>query len=515
MEKKIIWVDDEIDMLKPHIIFLEKKGFQVNSFNNGDDAISFFSENDIDLVLLDEMMPGKDGLTVAEEMNNIKPNVPIIMVTKNEEEQLMEQAISANIDDYVLKPVNPVQILVAVKKLLDTQKIKSNQMGQNYVTKYRELQSKLFSASSIEDWYFVFNQLTIWEEQLEAQENEGLLETHRTFFKDAEHEFFKYITKKYPKWMKNELPNRPELSVDVLTENVFPKIEKGKKVFFMVLDCMNLGQWYVLEKMLKDHFYINREFYLSILPTATPYSRNGIFSGLFPEEIYHKFRKYWRADENSYNKFEEELLHKFLDREGLNDVSANFYKVFIPSEMDRVTKEMDKILTTDLSVLIYNFLDIIVHKRDRNQILTEIISGYKGMRSLTQAWFENSYLLKFLKELSSKDVTVIITTDHGSIVGQKPCLARGNKMTSTSVRYKYGTNLFGEKKKSVLIKNPNDYRLPLESPSMNYLFAVEDYYFVYPNNYNEYEDICRGSFLHGGISMHEMILPIITLNPRG
>jgi len=510
---KILWADDEIDLLKPHIIFLEQKGYAVVSVSNGHDAVEQVRSSDFDLVLLDEMMPGKDGLTTLSEIREFNPSVPVIMVTKNEEEQLMEEAIGKKITDYLTKPVNPSQILLACKKIFDAKNITREKLSRDYTKEFLDLSQTITGDISYTEWIDIFTRLIDWELEIEQHRELGLQSTVKDLHKDANNNFCRFVEQHYQDWINGE--ERPPLSVDVFPRWVFPHVKEGRKVVFILIDCLRTDQWLVIEPLLYDYFKVTRDYYISILPSATPYARNAIFSGLFPRDIETKMPDLWQKaeeDEHSSNRFEHQFLDEMLKRSLVGtEVSTRYVKILDPNEARSTDKNLDSLLRVDLMSIVVNFVDILGHKRSESDILKEIAPDEAAYRSLIKSWFEHSDIFSILRRLSERNVTVIITTDHGSIRAKRPTKVVGDRETSTSLRYKYGRNLQCNQKHVMHIRNPVDYRLPLRGINTHYLLAKEDYFLVFPTNFTHYAAMYKDCFHHGGVSLDEMILPVVTL----
>lgn len=513
-EWKILWVDDEIDSLKPHIIFLQKKGFEVTGVMSGDDAIAAVSEKSFDLVLLDEMMPGKDGLVTLEELKEIKPHLPVVMVTKSEEETLMEDAIGQKIDDYLVKPVNPSQILLVIKRLLESKKIRSSSSMRRYITEINRFNQSLYGDLTPETWQEAARMAASWNLELDESDDEGLHQTHNGTMREWNNEFTKYFLNNYTDWLHSD--NRPVLSPDALSKWVFPELKQKKKVLLIVVDCMRLDQWQLVEPMVAEFYDIERHHYYSILPSATPFARNALFSGMFPDDIHRTYPdNYSNQREGSLNRLEDRLLNDNLARHGLRfDKPVKYAKVYDNTEGERLLKRVSDFYDSPMVAMVFNFLDILAHGRSNNVILKEIAGTESAFRSLMKSWFEHSPLFGILKAFAERDYTVVVTTDHGSVLCQRGTQAHGRKDTSTNLRYKYGDNLNSDPKDSVLIKSPEEWRLPSFSLATTYLIAKEDFYFVYPNNYNEMVRQFQNSFQHGGISIEELIVPLAVMRPR-
>lgn len=514
--KEILWVDDEIEMLKPHILFLEGKGCKITPVATGEDAIEQVSRQPFDLVLLDEQMPGKDGLATLEEIKDLKPNLPVVMVTKSEEENIMNQAIGKKIDDYLTKPVNPSQIWSTVKKVLDSKKIRGGQMAQDYIAEFNRLREMLFGQMHWKDWITAHRRLSEWELEIAAHPEVGLDSMHFGQKREFNVEFGKYVEKIYPRWLAGEDP--PVTSNGIVKNYLFPHLSRGKQVFFVVVDCMRLDQWLAVEPLVSEYFNVERDYYFSVLPTATPFSRNAIFAGLLPDEVAKVDAEAWGTaskDDSSRNRHERQLLDAQIARLGLKlKGEPKYVKVLDQAEGDNLARKISNYSSVPLLSVVYNFIDMLAHGRSEDEILSELAHDEASFRSVMHSWFLHSSLFEFLKQVAKWDCAVVITTDHGAVLGTRAALAYGKRDTSTSLRYKYGDNLNCDPKQAVLIKDPRRWRLPVFGLATTYIIAKEDYYFVYPTNFNEYQRAYKNSFQHGGISMEEMILPVVTLTPK-
>ncbi|MEE2658324.1 MAG: bifunctional response regulator/alkaline phosphatase family protein [Candidatus Latescibacterota bacterium] len=515
---KVLWADDEIDLLRSHHLYLSERGYEVTPVTNGEDAIALAQTVHFDLILLDEMMPGLDGLSTLEQLKTNDPNIPIIMITKNEEEHLMDEAIGRRIDDYLTKPVNPSQIFMACKKILDARQIRQSQAGQAYVSKAQQIREWLSGDVSWRNWIDVHRLLCEWDIEIGRIGDPGLQQMIEDQRKECNHAFARYVVQNYPVWVDSE-QDSPPLSVDVVPETVAPLLERNRKVFLIVIDCLRLDHWMILEPMVSEFFNVRRNYQYSILPTATPYARNAIFAGLFPAEIARKYKKLWsdggNEDEGSLNRHE----HRFLDDQiadmGIQlDGDSRYVKILDAAEGQSLARKVESLGKVPLVSAVYNFLDMLVHGRSHSQLLREIAPDECGFRSLVLSWFENSSLFELLKKLASAtDYTVVITTDHGAVKGTRATMVHGDRSTSSSLRYKLGRNLRCDIKDALLIDDPEAFGLPHTGLGSNYLIAKEDFYFVYPTNFNEHQRQYKDSFQHGGISLEEMILPLVTLEP--
>lgn len=517
--KKIIWADDEIELLRPHILFLEQRGYDVMPVTNGEDAISRMQEGKYDMVLLDEMMTGKDGLTTLEEIKAINPMMPVVMITKSEEEQLMEDALGRKIDFYLTKPVNPSQILSACKKIFDSKQITGQKISKDYIQEFNEISRRLMDQLTFRDWYDIHLSLSQWDVEMDAFADLGLRQT----LDDQKHacnvEFGKFIERHYQSWLNDRGPESPDLSVDVVRKHVFPKIAAKRRVVFLVIDCLRLDQWLAFEPLLYEFFDISKSYYYSILPTATPYSRNAIFSGLFPIDIEKKFPELWskgEEDESSRNRFEKELLEHQLKVNRVPLTTDIKFAKILNMEGARTLESniLSYVQSSQLVAVVLNFLDILAHSRSDSTVIKEIAPNESAYRSLSRSWFAHSPIFESLKALARQNVSVIITSDHGSIRSLHGVEVVGDKETSTSLRYKYGRNLKVNPKHAFVFKNPKDFKLPARGVNTQYIIAKEDYYFVYPTNYHYYLSHYKDSFQHGGASLEEMIMPVIELEGR-
>jgi CheY-like chemotaxis protein len=514
--RRILWVDDEIEQLQAHIIFLREKGFELTPVSSGDDAITEVGKSDFDLVLLDEQMPGRDGLSTLEEIKELRPNLPVVMVTKSEEEDLMEQAIGRKISDYLTKPVNPSQVLLVIKRLLDTRRIREDHVTRDFVQSFNRMNQRLYGPMEWEDWIDAYRQIASWELDISEFRDPDLMHTLSGQKREWNAEFAKYIEKRYPRWMNSK--NRPIMSPDIVGAFVLPHIRSDHKVFFVVIDCMRLDQWSVIQPIIDEYFTVDLSYYLSILPTATPFSRNAIFLGDFPDKLYELYPNLWRQgarDDSSLNKNEPDLMKYQLEQRGVGlDNEPMFAKILDASEGDNLARKVSSYQHVQLMSIVYNFVDMLAHGRSESDILKELAPDERAFRSVMKSWFEHSSLFEILKYLSTVDCTVVMTTDHGSVIAGRSTLVKGKKEASTNLRYKYGDNLNCNPKEVVFVKDPARFRLPRFGMSTTYLFAKEDYYFVYPTQFHHYESKYADTFQHGGISMDEMILPVATLKPK-
>lgn len=516
-EKRILWADDEIELLQPHILFLQSKGYALDTVTNGDDAISKVKENFYDIVLLDEMMSGIDGLTALNEIKALQPQLPVIMITKSEEESLMEDAIGYKIDDYLTKPVNPSQILSACKKLLDKRNITVERKSRQYASEINQVSSILMNPLNYNEWIDLYSKIVQWDIELNEVEETQFRDILYDQRKECNVEFGKYIEKNYANWIWDK-SDSPLLSPEIVKEYIVPELKNGKKVIFLVIDCLRLDQWAILEQSFYQYFNIKKDFYYSILPTATPFSRNAIFSGLYPDDIAKMHPELWSSeteDEGSLNKFEDILLEQNLNRNRVSlDKRLKYVKIMNSEDSRAFIKNIENHLDTQFLAIVLNFVDILAHSRSDLPILKEIAPDEPAYRSLTKSWFEHSPIFDAIKRIAKDDAILFITTDHGSVRGMRGTKVIGDRETSTNLRYKFGRSLKVDAKNAIYIKDPKEYRLPKINLNTTFIIAKEDYYFIYPTNYNKYLNYYKNSFQHGGVSMEEVILPFIRLESK-
>jgi len=513
---KILWVDDEIDLLKPHIIFLEKKNYSVTTANNGQDALDIFEKENFDIVFLDENMPGLSGLEVLSEMKEKKATTPIIMITKSEEEYIMEEAIGSKISDYLIKPVNPNQILLSLKKNLDHLRLVSEKTTLDYQKEFRKISMDLASVRSHQDWIEIYKRLLFWELELENTDNLAMIEIFETQKNEANIQFGKFIEKTYRTWFK---PNtdKPIMSNNLFRELVVPHlVKKERPVFFVVIDNMRYDQWKTFENVLNPHYKLEEEIpYYAILPTATQYARNAIFSGLMPLEMEQKYPNYWKNDpeEGGKNLYEAEFLTEHLKRLGLN-IKQQYHKITNFKNGKKLAENFKKFKDNDLTTVVYNFVDMLSHAKTEMEVIKELASTDKSYRSLTLSWFRNSPLLEMMQQAQQMEMTLIITTDHGTINVKNPSKVIGDKNTSLNLRYKTGRSLTYESKDVYAVTEPQKIGLPAINMTSSFIFAKNDYFLAYQNNFNHYAGYYKNTYQHGGISLEEMIVPFLVLNPR-
>jgi DNA-binding response OmpR family regulator len=512
----ILWVDDEMDLLKPHIMFLQEKGYDMETATNGLDAIEIVKKQPLDLVFLDENMPGLSGIETLAKIKGLYSNLPVIMITKSEEENIMEAALGAKIADYLIKPVNPNQILLSIKKNLDTKKLITRETTSAYQSEFSSIGLKINSASNYVEWEEIYKKLIFWELELEKSEDSRMFEVLKMQKSEAGLGFSRFVRNNYTGWFREKSEDKPLLSPNVFKEKVFPLVEKKNKVFVILIDNLRLDQWRIITPVINEYFIFREDaIFCSILPTATQYARNAMFAGLMPEEIQAINPDLWLNDdeEGAKNMNEEELLQKHLNR--LGKKYRLYYEKVIHSKSGRkLVENFNNLLNYDLVVVVYNFIDMLSHANTEMEMIRELAGNDSAYRSLVLSWFQHSQLLDFIRLLAEKDVTVIFTTDHGSIRVTNPVKIIGDKKTSANLRYKMGKNLNYNAKDVFEITDPHIAHLPKADVSSKYIFSLSHDYFVYPNNYNYYVNYYKNTYQHGGISMEEMLIPLATMVPR-
>lgn len=513
---KILWVDDEIDLLKPHILFLEKKGYSVTTCNNGQDAIDIFDEENFDIVFLDENMPGLSGLETLSEIKEKKSAVPVIMITKSEEEYIMEEAIGSKIADYLIKPVNPNQILLSLKKNLDHSRLVSEKTTLDYQKEFRKIAMDMAMVNSFEDWIDLYKRLVFWEMELENIEDQSMVEILESQKLEANSQFGKFIEKNYQSWFDPKA-DAPIMSHQLFKEMVVPEIRKKEApILFVVIDNLRYDQWKAFEGVVNNHYKLEKEIsYYSILPTATQYARNAIFSGLLPLDMEKMYPQYWKndVDEGGKNLFEGEFLAEQLKRLRI-DIKQEYYKITNFKDGKKLVDNFKTLKNNDLTTIVYNFVDMLSHAKTEMDVVKELASNDKAYRSLTLSWFRNSPLLEIIQQAQQLGFKLILTTDHGTINCKNPSKVIGDKNTSLNLRYKTGRSLTYEDKDVYAVKDPKKIGLPAINMSSSYIFAKNDLFLAYVNNYNHYVSYYRNTYQHGGISLEEMIIPLLIFNPK-
>lgn len=513
---KILWADDEIDLLRPHIIFLNEKGYHVETANNGNDALDLIYQNNYDIVFLDENMPGLSGLETLLRIKNIKPDVPVVMITKNEAEEIMEEAIGSKIADYLIKPVNPNQILLSIKKNLEHRRLISEKTNQNYQQEFRQIGMRLSDRLNWQEWTEVYKKIIFWELELENSSDKGMYDILKMQKAEANSQFGKFIENNYLDWMKNP-DTAPLLSHNLLRKKVFPVVDSSDlPVFFVLIDNLRYDQWKIIQPLLSEFFTVlEDETFCSILPTATQYARNAIFAGMMPSDIQKRFPNMWVNDDEDggKNNHEEDFLADHLKRLQKN-YKFSYTKVTNIDAGKQLVDHIPNLHQNRLNVIVYNFVDMLSHARTDMQVIRELAEDEKAYRSITKSWFTHSPLLEALKRISEKPCKVVIATDHGTIKVNEPSKIVGDKNTNTNLRYKVGKSLNYEKRDVMEVKNPADAMLPKLNISTSYVFIKGDKFFAYPNNYNYYANFYRDTFQHGGISPEEMIIPVITMKSK-
>ncbi len=511
----ILWTDDEIDLLKPHIIYLEEKGYNIVPAKSGDEALELLDENNFDLIFLDENMPGLSGLDTLNILKEKHSSIPVVMITKSEEEQIMEEAIGSKISDYLIKPVNPSQILLAIKKNIDTNRLIEETTTRNYQQDFRNISITLSSKLNTSEWYKIYKKLIYWELEIERSGDKGIEQILEMQKNEANTQYFKFVKDNYQDWLDGV--DTPLMSHNIFKEKVLPLMNDNKPTYFVLIDNLRYDQWEVIKPDLLCNFnIISDDIYTSILPTSTQYSRNAIFAGLLPSEIQRRFPKMWKNDEDEggKNMFEEAFLMDNLKRLGKEDSKFTYTKITNIDFGRKVTSKISNLKTNMLNVIVYNFVDMLSHARTDMKVIKELADDDSAYRSLTASWFSHSPLKDILDNIAQQKANLIITTDHGTINVNKPSKVIGDRNVNVNLRYKQGKNMRYQENDVFEVKNPKDCYLPVQNVSSKYIFAKEDMYFIYQNNYNKFARLYKNTYQHGGISMQEMLIPIITLESK-
>jgi CheY-like chemotaxis protein len=518
VRKAVLWVDDEADLLQSHRIFLQQSGYDVELASNADDALELLRRRAFDVVLLDEQMPGKRGLEAYRDLRELAPNVPVVMVTKSEEDATLTEAIGANVRDYLTKPINPRQVLAAVRRILDGPRIRQQALARRFVERFRAIELERARLLDWRGWVERFSELMTWDVELAAANEMGLYESLRGLYADMHREFATYMAEAYPKWLQHLEGDRPPLSVDVIGEFLLPVLQRDHKAVFVVVDCLRLDQWMALEPLLAPLFDVEVTHHFSVLPTATPYSRNSLFSGLFPGEIAARFPDWWgpgvREDE-TLNAHERELLEAHLT-ELQHAAPVRYAKISTAADSDELERRLHTAIAPEgVSAFVFNFVDLLTHGRSESAILYEVARDEIALRQLTVQWFQRSALLGVLREAARRKITVLLTSDHGSIHCQTPATVYAKRDATANLRYKFGEDVRAERPdQALLFPNADQLRLPNRGLGSHTLLAAGDAFFVYPTKLREYQSRYRGSFLHGGVTPEEVILPVALLTPR-
>jgi CheY-like chemotaxis protein len=512
---KILWTDDEIEALKPHIFFLEEKGYEIDTCSNGNDTVDLVRQNTYDIIFLDENMPGLSGIETLRLIREVRTDIPVVMITKSEEEEIMEAAIGSEITDYLIKPVKPNQILLAIKKIVDQKRLVTEKTTTDYRQEFNRIGDMIASASNCNDWIELYRKIIFWEAELEKSTDPGMAEILRTQENEANNSFSKFVTRNYISWLDQKSTGNPLLSPSLFFKKIYPHIDNQRPLFFILIDNMRYDQWRTISaEMAGLYRIIEEDLYFSILPTATQFSRNAIFAGLMPSQIAELMPQYWINDDEEVGKndFEEELFRNQLSRKGLK-FKWSYNKISSGSEGKKINDKTRQLLENDINILVFNFVDILSHARTEIGLIRDLSDNEPAYRSLIRSWFIHSPLFELLKTLASHDVKVIFSTDHGTIRVQNPVKIIGDKQTSPNLRYKMGRNLDYNPAEVFEIGEPAKAFLPKTNISSKYIFAKNRDFLIYQNNFNYYAGYYKNTLQHGGISMQEMLLPIACLEP--
>ncbi len=514
---RILWVDDEIESLTSQILFLENKGYEVQTKTNGYDAVEYVKNNIVDVVLMDESMPGISGLQTLQQIKEINSNLPVVLITKNEAENLMDEAIGSQISDYLIKPVNPNQVWLSLKKLIDNKRLVAEKTTAAYQQEFRSLFMALNSNPDYNEWMEIYKKLVYWELEMKKSDSPEMQEVFQSQKTEANTEFFKFISRNYASWVGEKSAAGPIMSHTLLKHKVLPHLEKGKPLFFVLIDNLRFDQWKTIQPIFAQSFRIQEEetFY-SILPTATQYARNAIFAGMLPIDIEKQFPTQWKNDDEDggKNMFEEDFFKAQLKRMGKSDLKYSYTKITNNHDGQKLVDNIHNMLQNDINVIVYNFVDMLSHARTEMEVLKELASDETSYRSITESWFEHSPLHQAMKKIADKKVTVIVGTDHGSVRVKTAAKVIGDKQTTANLRYKHGRNLNYEPKEVLAFKNPREAGLPVPNVNSSFIFAKGDLFLCYPNNYNHFVNYYKNTFQHGGVSLEEMIVPVIRMTNK-
>lgn len=512
----ILWADDEIDVLRPQLLFLENKGYDVITVTNGYDALEECEENgDIDVVFLDESMPGLTGLETLAKIKEAYPSLPVVMITKNEAENVMEEAIGAQISDYLIKPVNPNQILLSLKKIIDNKRLVREKTSSDYQREFRQISMEINRGLDYQEWVDIYRSIIGWEIKIDESNSVGMADILSMQKSEANAEFSKYVAKNYINWVQHN--SGPVMSNSLMRSKIFSQMSADRPTIMLLLDNLRYDQWKVIEPILSELYRIDEEdYFYSILPTSTQYSRNAIFAGMMPSEIEKHYRQWWKNDneEGGKNLHEHELLTEQIKRTFRKEIKFDYMKVTNVHHAKQMQDNILNYLNNDLTVIVYNFIDMLSHARTEMEVLKELAGDEKAYRSLTRSWFQNSPLWQALQKIAEREVQLMVTTDHGTIRVNQPSRVVGDRETTTNLRYKVGRNLQYERRDVLDVRDPHKAFLPRPNVSSTFIFAKEDKFFLYPNNYNYYHNYYKDTFQHGGISLEEMICPVIRLSSK-
>jgi CheY-like chemotaxis protein len=436
------------------------------------------------------------------------------MITKSEEEDIMNQAIGSKISDYLTKPVNPSQILLSLKKNIHKREIVTEHATSAYRSEFGRIGMKINESLTYEDWVEVYKKLVYWELELSEAEN-GMDEMLQIQKKEANSEFVKFIKRNYEKWFSKP-ENRPLMSHELFKTKLIPLLDQGEKVFFVLVDNFRYDQWRIIREILNDFYLFDEEcFYCTILPTATQYARNAIFSGLLPLQIQEIYPQFWveEEEEEGKNLFEKELIETQIQR-FRKKYSFSYHKLNNSVACEKMIEQLPQLENTDFNVCVVNFIDMLSHARTDSKMMRELANDNQAYRSLTLSWFRHSATYELFKSLAHRGFKVVFTTDHGMIQVNNAIKVVGDKNVNNNLRYKIGKSMTYNAKEVFEITEPKQAGLPCPNVSSRYIFATNNDFFAYPNNYNHYAGYYKDTFQHGGVSLEEMLVPFVVMSAK-
>ncbi|MFM7856423.1 MAG: PglZ domain-containing protein, partial [Flammeovirgaceae bacterium] len=381
---------------------------------------------------------------------------------------------------------------------------------------FRKISMAFLDDMNHEQWAELYKKLVFWDLQMDEANNRDMAEVLDSQKAEANLNFCRFVKRHYESWLNNPNIEKPLLSHQLMKKKVFTELSSTVPVFLILIDNLRFDQWKVIEPMVAEFFNIEKEeTYYSILPTTTAYARNAIFSGMLPSDMAKTHPDIWigEDEDESKNNFEDEFLSRQLKRNNIT-IKFSYNKIKKLEEGRDMMDSVNNLFVNSLNVIVYNFVDMLSHARTDMAMIRELAPDESAYRSITKSWFTHSPLFDILKKIAEKKVKMIITTDHGTIRVKRPFKIIGDKDVNTNLRYKQGKNLNYQGDKVLEAFKPEKFFLPKNNVSTSYVFALEDQFFAYPNNYNYYVNFYKDTFQHGGVSLEEMIIPVISLTSK-